>query len=129
MSFPNTKSAETMYQVNFSKQCMRFLNSLPKIKQLELVDLISGLTEARLQKPSGDLGKFHRDGHTIYRMRADEYRVYFELSDDSIYCHYILDKNTLTDFIFRCKLPVSDEQMFEQHKSFWKYIETLGKKS
>jgi len=118
-----------MYQVNFSKQSMRFLNSLPKVKQLELVDLISSLTEARLQKPTGDLGKFNRDGRTVYRLRADEQRVYFEISDDTIFCHYILDKNTLTDFIFRCKLPVSDEQMFEQHKSFWKYVETLGKKS
>jgi mRNA-degrading endonuclease RelE of RelBE toxin-antitoxin system len=129
MSYSNTETLEPMYQVNFSKQSMRFLNSLPKVKQLELVDLISSLTEARLQKPTGDLGKFNRDGRTVYRLRADEQRVYFEISDDTIFCHYILDKNTLTDFIFRCKLPVSDEQMFEQHKSFWKYVETLGKKS
>ena len=129
MSYSNTTTAEPMYQVNFSKQSMRFLNSLPKIKQLELVDLISNLTDARLLKPSGDLGKYHRDGRTSFRLRADNHRIYFEQTDDTIFCHYILDKNTLTDFIFRCKLPVSDEQMFEQHKSFWKYIETLGKGS
>ena len=116
-----------MYQVNFSKQSMRFLNSLPKDKQLDLVDLISSLTDAKLQKPTGDLGKFQRSGRTFYRLRAEDHRVYFEQSGETIYCHYILHKNTLTDFIFRCKLPVTDEQMFEQHKSFWKYLETLGK--
>jgi len=120
-----------MFQVTFSKQCMRALNAMPKSEQLSLVEKISDLSEAMLQKPGGDLGRFQRDGRVFYRLRAEEHRVYFEPAEDStqLRCHYILHKNTLTDFIFRCKLPINNEQMLEQHKSFWKYLETLSRGS
>ncbi len=116
-----------MFQVTFSNQCMRTLNGMSKAEQLTLVDKISNLNEQVLQKPVGDLNKFQRDGQAFYRLRAEEYRIYFELMDEQLKCHYVLHKNTLSDFIFRCKLPVGNEQMLEQHKSFWKYLESLGK--
>ena len=116
-----------MFQVTFSKQCMRTLNAMPKPEQLTLVEKISDLSRLMLKKPSGDLGKFNRAGHEFYRLRADEYRVYFEQDDEQLKCHYILHKNTLSDFIFRCKLPIGDEQKLEQHGSFWEYLESLGK--
>jgi mRNA-degrading endonuclease RelE of RelBE toxin-antitoxin system len=116
-----------MFQVTFSNQCMRTLNGMPKAEQLALVDKISDLNEQVLQNPVGDLNKFQRDGQDFYRLRAEEYRIYFEQLDKQLKCHYVLHKNTLSDFIFRCKLPVGDEQTLEQHKSFWKYLESLGK--
>ncbi len=110
---------------------MRALNAMPKSEQLSLVEKISDLSETMLQKPGGDLGRFQRDGQVFYRLRAEEHRVYFEPTEDKsqLRCHYILHKNTLTDFIFRCKLPINNEQMLEQHKSFWKYLETLSRGS
>ena len=108
---------------------MRTLNTMLKAEQLALVDKISSITELVLKKPVGDLDRFHRDGQIFFRLRADDYRIYFEQTEEQLKCHYILHKNTLSDFIFRCKLPIGDEQMLEQHKSFWQYLESLGKNS
>ena len=116
-----------MFQVTFSKQCMRALNSLPKHEQLTLVDKISSLNEQSLQKPSGDLGKFNRKGHSFYRLRADEHRIYFEQDGNQLKCHFILHKNTLSDFIFRCKLPIGNEQKLEEHNSFLGVFRISGK--
>lgn len=118
-----------MFQVTFSKQCMQAINSLPKHEQLMLVDKISALSEPSLQKPSGDLGRFNRSGRIFFRLRADEHRIYFEQEGTLLKCHFILHKNTLSDFIFRCKLPVGNEQKLEEHGSFWEYLESLAKGS
>jgi hypothetical protein len=40
---------------------------------------------------------------------------------------YILQQHSLEDFLLRNKLPVSEEQLVEQHSKFWKYLETLTK--
>jgi hypothetical protein len=46
---------------------------------------------------------------------------------DTLHTLYILHKNSLEDFLLRNKLPVSEEQLAEQHSKFWKYLETLTK--
>ena len=61
-------------------------------------------------------------------MRAGEFRIYFEQDKEGLFAHYIMHKNTLSDFIFRFKLPVNEEFMAEQHDSFWKYLETIRHK-
>ena len=38
------------------------------------------------------------DGTVYYRVRANDFRIYFELIDDQLFAHYILHKNTLADF-------------------------------
>jgi mRNA interferase RelE/StbE len=38
-----------------------------------------------------------------------------------------LHQHTLSDFVYRNKLPISDGQMFEQCDSFWKYLESVWK--
>jgi len=103
------------------------LNSLEKWDQMPLIEKLSGITKKDLENPNEDLGKFSRNGKTYYRLRADEYRIYFEITGDSLFCHYILHQHTLTDFVFRFKLPINEEQLIEQHQSFWKYLETLRK--
>jgi mRNA interferase RelE/StbE len=116
-----------MFQVNFSEQSIRQLDELDKFVQMGLVEQISSLTAERLKQLDETLGRFHRNGRTLYRLRAGEYRLYFERNDVTLFCHYVLHKNTLTDFIYRFKLPISEEQMLEQHDSFWRYLETLKK--
>jgi len=117
-----------MFQVNFSEQSMHELNQLDTRSQMMLVEVVSNLTQEQLDHPSGDeLGRFHRNGKTYYRVRAGEFRIYFEQRGDSLLAHYILHKNTLSDFVFRFKLPVSEEFMVEQYDSFWKYLESLRK--
>ena len=116
-----------MYQINFSDQSMRELNSLEKWDQMPLIEKLSDLTQKDLENMGEDLGRFNRNGTTYYRLRAGDYRIYFEVRGDTLYSHYILHQHTLTDFIFRFKLPVNEEQLVEQHQSFWKYLETLRK--
>ena len=40
---------------------------------------------------------------------------------------YILHEQSLEDFLLRNNLPVSEQQLVEQHSKFWKYLESLSK--
>jgi mRNA-degrading endonuclease RelE of RelBE toxin-antitoxin system len=116
-----------MFQVNFSDQSMSELNKLDKLAQMELITPLGALTAGELAHPREPLGRFNRGDHTFYRLRSGDYRIYFTVKGDSLHTHCILHRNSLTDFVFRTKLPVTEEQLVEQHTSFWKYLETLSK--
>ena len=124
-----SRRARGLYQVTFSDHSMRELNKLPVEAQLDMVDKISNVSQAQLAKPDESFGRFQRGGTTYYRVRAGDFRCYFEIKGDTLYAHYILHKNSLTDFIYRNKLPATEETMVEQSQSFWKYLETLKKNS
>lgn len=117
----------SVFQVNFSDHAMSELNKLPPQTQMAIVEAITNLTANDLKNPTERLGRFQRDGVQLYRLRAGDFRLYFDIHDDTLFCHYILHQHTLTDFVFRFKLPISEEQMIEQHSSFWKYLESLKK--
>jgi mRNA interferase RelE/StbE len=119
-----------MYQVTFSEQSMRELNKLDTLAQMAVVDPISRLTPEDLANPREPLGRFSRNNKVFYRLRSGDFRFYFDLNGDTIHTHYILHKDSLEDFLFRTKLPVSEQQLFEQHSKFWRYLESLtaGKK-
>jgi mRNA-degrading endonuclease RelE of RelBE toxin-antitoxin system len=102
-----------MFQVNFSEQSMHELNQLDTRSQMLLIEVVSNLTPDQLDHPNEELGRFHRNGKTYYRVRAADFRIYFEQQGDALFAHYILHKNTLSDFIFRFKLPVSAEFMVD----------------
>lgn len=114
-----------MFQVIFSTQSLDVLRRLTIPEQLELVDPLTKLKPNQLKSPREPLGKFTRDGKTLYRLHSKDYRIYFEYDGESLLAKCILHKNTLTDFVYRTKLPITDEQLIEQHSSFWKYLETL----
>lgn len=116
-----------MHQVTFSDQSIMELNKLQPEEQMLLIETLSGIhPEELLHKKSTELGKIHRDGKIFYRLRPKDYRIYFEIKEDGIlFCHYILHQHTFSDFLFRFKLPVTEEQMIEQNHTFWGYIETL----
>ena len=118
-----------MLQLTFSDQSMAELNSLNKSDQLELMEELSGLSSDILTATGSGVGKFHREGKLLYRLRVGELRVYFEHDKGSLHCHYILKKNTFNDFVVRCKLPVGNEKDLEKNQSFWEYLESLGKKT
>lgn len=118
-----------MFQVNFSEQSMNELNQLDTRSQMELVETFSNLTQYQLDHPGDDIGRFNRNNKTYYRIRAGEFRIYFEQEKEGLFAHYILHKNTLSDFVFRFKLPITEEFMIEQHDSFWKYLESIRSSS
>jgi mRNA-degrading endonuclease RelE of RelBE toxin-antitoxin system len=117
-----------MYEITFSEQSLAELNKLDIPEQMKLIEKITSLNSAQLANPREPLGKFTRDGKVLYRLNAGDFRCYFEVKGNTIYNRYFLHKKTLTDFIFRTKLPISEEQLAEQSQSFWKYIESLKKK-
>jgi len=116
-------------QVNFSQQSIDVLNKLDRLDQMRLVESFTSLTPQMLHDGSPDLGKFHRDGCVFYRLRAGDLRIYFEVSpqDGSLMAHYILNQHSLSDFVFRFTLPMSDMLLIEEHPSFWNYLESLKK--
>jgi len=117
-----------MHQVNFSNQSISELNKLSSAEQMQIIEELSNINPKELEGDSEDIGKFNRNGKIFYRLRSKSLRIYFEIQkDDAVLCHYILQPHTLTDFIFRFKLPITEEQMIEQHQSFWRYLETLKK--
>lgn len=118
-----------VYQLNFSQQSMDCLNKLDRLEQMQVLEHFSQLTSEDLQKNNDDLGKFQRQGHIFYRLRAGQYRIYFEVNeiDHSLMAHYILTQHSLTDFVMRFKLPLPDALLLEKHPSFWDYIESLKK--
>ena len=116
-----------MYQVTFSEQSMRELNRLDKLAQLEVIEPISKIRPSDLAHPREPLGKFTRGGKDLYRLRAGDFRFYFEVQGETLHTHYILHKASLEDALFRMKLPVSEKQLFEQDSKFWKYLESLTK--
>jgi len=106
---------------------MRAFNQIDKITQFSVIEPISNIVSTDLTHPREPLGRFHRGGRTFYRLRAGDCRFYFEAHDDTLHVVYILHKNSLEDFLLRNKLPVSEQQLFEQHSKFWKYLESLTK--
>ena len=86
---------------------MAELNKLPANEQMGLMEILSNVDP---EDPCGsnDLGSFNRSGKIFYRLRPKGLRIYFEILEGGIlFCHYILQPHTLTDFVFRFKLPVS----------------------
>jgi mRNA interferase RelE/StbE len=117
-----------MFQVTFSDQSLSVLNSLPQAEQLSLMDKLSSMTNDILVGNDSAVGRFQRNGKTFHRLRLEDLRVYFEKINISLHCHFILPKNSLNDFLVRCKMPSSDEAVLENHQSFWDYLESLAKK-
>lgn len=116
-----------MLQVNFTNRAMIELNKLGKLEQMEIVDALAGVTPKRLLEEASEFGRFDRDGRTLYRLRIDDWRVYFAAEGDTLLVHYVLHRKTLGDFVIRFKLPVNDEQAIEEHKSFRDYLDSLMK--
>lgn len=116
-----------MFQVTFSEQSLGVLNSLPQSEQLGLMDKLGSLSSDILHEKNEHIGKFFRKDKTFYRIRLGDMRIYFEQVKIALHCHYILPKHSLNDFLFRCKLPSSENAILEKHNSFWDYLESLSK--
>lgn len=117
-----------MFQITFSKQSLRELQKLLKPVQMELLDAVSTITKEVLEKPDKRIGVLQREGKTLYRLRAGDFRLYFELIENNLNVNCILHKDTWADFAFRCKLPITEDQLIEKDPSFWTYLDNLSQK-
>lgn len=112
-----------MFQIVFNEISAAELSALGTLEQLELIDEFK-VGKADLDHLNGErFGRIERDGRVLYRFRAKEYRFYFEVKDGSVVVHRVLHKGTLSDFMFRSKMPLSEDESLAHSKHFWKLID------
>ncbi|MCX7885786.1 MAG: type II toxin-antitoxin system RelE/ParE family toxin [Verrucomicrobiae bacterium] len=116
-----------MLQIIFSPVSARELARMPRSVQVELLDGFQVLPQD-FERADEKFGQLTRGGKRIYRYRVKDYRIYFEREDNLIRVLCILHKNSLKDFFFRTKLPISEDQLLEENPKFWQLLESsVGK--
>ena len=112
-----------MFQIIFNELSAAEISALPKRLQLDLLAEFEILPED-LDRPDTEcFGVIEREGKKLYRYRAKNYRIYFAKTEEGVKVHRVLHKNTLRDFLFRSKLPVSEDAQLGETREFWKLIE------
>lgn len=112
-----------VFQIVFNEISAAELSSLGTLEQLELIDEFQ-VGEEDLQNLNGErFGKIERDGRVLYRFRAKDYRFYFEVKEGAVIVHRVLHKGTFSDFLFRSKMPVAEDEALANSKHFWKLID------
>jgi mRNA-degrading endonuclease RelE of RelBE toxin-antitoxin system len=113
----------TVFQIVFNEISAAELSRLDTLEQLVLLDEFR-VSEKDLENLDGErFGKLERDGKTLYRFRAKEYRFYFEVKDGHVIVHRVLHKGTFSDFVFRSKIPMAEDEELAKSKHFWKLID------
>jgi mRNA-degrading endonuclease RelE of RelBE toxin-antitoxin system len=116
-------SFPVVFQIVFNEISAAELSCLDTLEQLELLDEFK-VGKDDLENLEGDrFGKIERDGTVLYRFRANEYRFYFEVKEDLVVVHRVLHKNTFSDFLFRSKMPLGEDEQLAESKHFWKLID------
>jgi len=116
-----------MYQIIFNALSASELARLPKSLQLDLLSDFQLLPEDLDSKHQSRFGLIERDGKRLFRCRAGDYRIYFERTPEGVTVHRILHKNTIRDFLFRSKLPMTEEDDVAHVGDFWEMIEEGGR--
>jgi mRNA-degrading endonuclease RelE of RelBE toxin-antitoxin system len=110
-------------QIVFNEISAAEMSALPKEMQLDLLAEFQFLPEDLDKLDDEKFGTVERDGKRLYRYRAKEYRIYFEHTGEGITVHRVLHKNTIRDFLFRTKLPMTEDAQLGQREDFWRLIE------
>lgn len=118
-----------MFQIIFNEISANEISQLSTEEQLAVLDQFkvtpSDLENLEDVDADHPFGQIERDGTALYRYRASDVRIYFEVSADrkSVVVHRVLSKNSFQDFLYRANLPVGDEAALHESKQFWELIE------
>ncbi len=113
-----------MFQIVFNAISAAELSQLDTLAQLDILDQFQVNQEVLAEGADERFGKIHRDGKTLYRFRCNDERVYFEIEDEQVIVHRVLHKNTLSDFLYRAELPMTNEdEDLAKSKHFWSLID------
>src|SRR6202035_3520764 len=112
-----------MFQIIFNELSAAEMSALPKKMQLDLLAAFQILPEDLGRLDSKHFGVIERGGKKLYRYRAQDYRIYFEQTPEGVTIRRVLHKNTFRDFLFRSKLPVSEDQELGKAREFWNLFE------
>ena len=113
----------TVFQVIFNDTSAAEIAALPKPLQLEILSEFNFLPGDLEKADKEKFGQLEREGRRLFRYRATDYRIYFEMTDKGLLIHRVLHKNTLKDFLFRSKLPLAEDEMLQKNPDFWKMID------
>jgi hypothetical protein len=123
----HSPSLSNVFQIIFNEISAAEISQLPTLTQLELLSQFKVSPEDLENLESGRdderFGRIERDGLTLYRFRASDLRIYFEVADEGVIVHRVLNKNTFQDFFYRAELPVSEDEALKESKTFWELIE------
>ena len=112
-----------MLQIVFNEISAAELSGLDTLEQLELLEEFK-VGKEDLDNLNGErFGKIERDGTVLYRYRLKDYRFYFEVRDGAVIVHRVLHKGTFSDFLFRSKMPLAEDEALAGSKHFWKLID------
>lgn len=118
-----------MFQVIFNEISAAEISQLPTLSQLELLNEFQvspeDLEDLEENEEDAPFGAIQREGKTLYRYRANDLRIYFEVADsnDAIIVHRVLNRNTFTDFLFRATNVNMEDDALSKSKNFWELIE------
>jgi hypothetical protein len=127
-TFPLPRGGRRVYravvlQIVFNEISAAELSSLDTLEQLELIDEFK-VGREDLENLNGErFGRIERDGRVLYRFRAKDHRFYFEVKDGAVIVHRVLHKGTFSDFLFRSKMPLAEDEALANSKHFWKLID------
>ncbi len=93
------------------------------LEQLELLEEFKVGKDDLVNLGGDRFGKIERDGLVLYRFRAKDYRFYFEVKEDLVVVHRVLHRGTFSDFLFRSKMPLAEDEALAGSKHFWKLID------
>jgi mRNA-degrading endonuclease RelE of RelBE toxin-antitoxin system len=112
-----------VFQIVFNEISAAEISALGTLEQLELLEEFK-VTEKELETLDGErFGRIERDGRVLYRYRARDHRIYFEIRDGAVIVHRVLHKGTFSDFLFRSKMPLAEDDALASSKHFWKLID------
>jgi hypothetical protein len=115
--------AAAVFQIVFNEISAAEISRLGTLEQLELLDEFK-VSENDLDHLDGErFGRIERDGRTLHRFRAKDWRFYFEVKDGVVIVHRVLHKGTFSDFAFRSKIPIAEDEELAKSKHFWKLID------
>lgn len=99
------------------------MSALPKELQLDLLCEFQILPIDLEKLGDEKFGMIKREGRKLYRYRCLDYRIYFEPHANGLLVHRVLHKNTLRDFLFRSKLPMTEDEQVADAGAFWQLID------
>lgn len=112
-----------MLQIVFNEISASEISQLNTLEQLELLDEFK-VTKDDLEHINDErFGEIERDGKKLYRFRSKDWRFYFEVIGEQVIVHRVLHKGTFSDFLYRSKLPLGEDEALAESKHFWKLID------
>ncbi|MEN9992428.1 MAG: hypothetical protein RLZZ224_2130 [Verrucomicrobiota bacterium] len=112
-----------MLEIVFNEISAAEMSQMGTLEQLELLDQFHVQQSDLDQLDHERFGLIERDQKKLYRFRAREWRIYFEVKDGAVVVHRVFHKGTLADFLFRSKMPLAEDEELAKSKHFWQLID------